>query len=92
MSENSNQRVSQALSHTGDCPALDRLIDLLSQKNAATVAHLDSCAHCTTEIALFREFQEPVIRPEEKADLVAFLKSLSGKGWQSIAAPASFPQ
>jgi hypothetical protein len=32
------------------------------------------------------------LRPEEKADLVAFLKALSGKGWQNITAPASFPQ
>jgi cytochrome c peroxidase len=28
----------------------------------------------------------------QKADLVAFLKALSGTGWQNIAAPASFPQ
>lgn len=32
------------------------------------------------------------LRPEEKADLVAFLKALSGRGWQHVAAPASFPQ
>ncbi|MCU1330060.1 MAG: Cytochrome-c peroxidase [Bryobacterales bacterium] len=29
---------------------------------------------------------------EEKADLVAFLRALSGKGWQDITAPSSFPQ
>ena len=28
----------------------------------------------------------------EKSDLVAFLKSLSGEGWQNIEAPKSFPQ
>jgi cytochrome c peroxidase len=28
----------------------------------------------------------------EKKDLVAFLKSLSGEGWQQVKAPASFPQ
>lgn len=28
----------------------------------------------------------------EKADLVAFLKALSGKGWQHIAEPTEFPQ
>src|SRR5665213_160692 len=28
----------------------------------------------------------------QKADLVAFLKSLSGTGWQNIAAPTSFPE
>jgi cytochrome c peroxidase len=29
---------------------------------------------------------------QEKADLVAFLKALSGSGWQSIKAPEIFPQ
>jgi cytochrome c peroxidase len=28
----------------------------------------------------------------QKADLVAFLKSLSGEGWQSIKAPSQFPE
>jgi cytochrome c peroxidase len=32
------------------------------------------------------------LRADEKADLVAFLKALNGKGWQNITAPASFPQ
>ncbi len=32
------------------------------------------------------------LRTDEKADLVAFLKALSGKGWQQIKAPAVFPQ
>jgi cytochrome c peroxidase len=29
---------------------------------------------------------------QEKSDLVAFLKALNGEGWQSIKAPAKFPQ
>ncbi|OQW61226.1 MAG: cytochrome-c peroxidase [Proteobacteria bacterium HN_bin10] len=29
---------------------------------------------------------------QEKADLVAFLKSLNGEGWQQIKAPTSFPK
>ncbi len=29
---------------------------------------------------------------QEKADLVAFLKALSGSGWQNIKAPEIFPQ
>ena len=29
---------------------------------------------------------------EEKRDLVAFLRTLNGEGWQQIKAPASFPQ
>ena len=29
---------------------------------------------------------------QQKSDLVAFLKSLSGSGWQNLTAPASFPE
>jgi len=29
---------------------------------------------------------------EEKHDLVAFLRSLNGEGWQQITAPTEFPQ
>jgi cytochrome c peroxidase len=32
------------------------------------------------------------LNPQEKADLVAFLKALSGEGWQHATSPASFPQ
>jgi len=32
------------------------------------------------------------LTPQEKTDLVSFLKALSGKGWQNITEPASFPQ
>ena len=29
---------------------------------------------------------------QEKKDLVAFMKALSGEGWQSVKAPTEFPQ
>jgi cytochrome c peroxidase len=32
------------------------------------------------------------LSPQEKSDLVAFLKALSGEGWQNIRAPEKFPQ
>jgi cytochrome c peroxidase len=40
---------------------------------------------------------DPDIKPlkltrDEKADLAAFLRALSGEGWQNIKAPAAFPQ
>ena len=73
---NSNQKVSQALAHTGDCPALDQLIELLAAKDPATEAHLGACPHCTTELALYREFQQPAVRPEEKADIEAIVARL----------------
>ncbi len=40
---------------------------------------------------------DPTVKPlhlsaAEKSELVAFLKALSGEGWQNVQAPASFPQ
>jgi cytochrome c peroxidase len=40
---------------------------------------------------------DPTIKPlhltvAEKSELVAFLKALSGEGWQNVQAPTSFPQ
>jgi cytochrome c peroxidase len=32
------------------------------------------------------------LSPQEKADIVAFLKALSGEGWQHIKAPERFPE
>ena len=32
------------------------------------------------------------LNDQDKKDLVAFLKALSGEGWQQIKAPAEFPQ
>lgn len=41
--------------------------------------------------------QDPLILPleltkEEKQDLVQFLRTLNGEGWQKVTAPATFPQ
>lgn len=81
MSENSNLRVSQAFGEGDDCPTLDELIDRTSGKNGdqprlQAEAHVAACPHCATELALFREFQEPAIRPEEKADVAAIVVRL----------------
>ncbi len=36
---------------------------------------------------------EPLfLTAQDKADLVAFLKALSGEGWQHVEAPAEFPR
>ena len=32
------------------------------------------------------------LTPQEKRDLVAFLKALSGEGWQNVTAPTQFPR
>ena len=32
------------------------------------------------------------LTPQEKSDLVAFLKALSGEGWQQVKAPKELPK
>ncbi len=81
MNNDSNQRMSQAFGEGGDCPALDELIELTSGNNGDQLrlkaeAHVAACPHCATELALFREFQEPALRPEEKADVAAIVDRL----------------
>ena len=90
--------VSQALRRGEDCPALDELIERLAANDREVESHVAGCAHCTTEMALFREFQEPAIRPEEKADIDAVVARLRQRSavpkkawWPSFGwlAPAS---
>lgn len=65
--------------HDGSMKTLEEVVDFYD-KGGVPNKNLDS------------HVKPQHLRPEEKADLVAFLKALSGKGWQNIAAPASFPQ
>ena len=76
MNENSNKKVSQALKSGEDCPSLDELIGLMARQDAGADAHVAACPHCATELALFREFEEPHLRPEEKADVEAIVVRL----------------
>lgn len=39
-------------------------------------AHLSCCAHCQTELALFREFETPRSRPDERAHVEAIARRL----------------
>lgn len=41
---------------------------------------------------LHQDIRPLQLKPEEKKDLVEFLKALSGEGWQHIQPPASLPQ
>jgi cytochrome c peroxidase len=65
--------------HDGSLKTLEEVVDYYD-KGGTPNKNLDS------------HIKPQHLRPEEKADLVAFLKSLSGWGWQSITAPATFPQ
>jgi cytochrome c peroxidase len=65
--------------HDGSLESLDAVVEFYNKGGIAN-KNLDSS-----------------IRPlhlsdEEKKDLVAFLKSLSGEGWQSVKAPEEFPK
>lgn len=81
MSENVNKKILPALRPSDACPSLDELIDLTSgqrgeQRRHEAEAHVAGCAHCATELALFREFQEPSVQAEEKADVDAIVARL----------------
>jgi len=65
--------------HDGSLKTLEEVVDYYDKGGTAN-KNLDS------------HIKPQHLRPEEKADLVAFLKALSGHGWQNIAAPAVFPQ
>ena len=65
--------------HDGRFKTLDEVVNFYNQGGIAN-PHRDN-----TLIPL--EMSE-----QEKADLVAFLKSLNGEGWQQITAPTSFPK
>jgi hypothetical protein len=76
VSNNTNKIVSQALGPQPGCPGLDQLVESLSVPNSETQAHLASCPHCTTELALFQQFQEESPAPREKADVDAIVARL----------------
>lgn len=112
MNENSNKspnhRMSQALGAGEDCPSLEQLIDLTAGRNGEerrleAEAHVAGCAHCGTELALYREFEQPEIRADEKAHVDAIVTRLrqnspvaeAAPWWKSLwtirwMAPASF--
>jgi cytochrome c peroxidase len=65
--------------HDGRFKTLDEVVNFYNRGGIAN-PHRDN-----TLIAL-------EMNDQEKADLVAFLKSLNGEGWQQITAPVSFPK
>ena len=57
----------RALEQTADCPALDELTS--ESRSLAIDAHLEGCAHCKNELALFTEFAMAEVRPQEAGDV-----------------------
>src|SRR5437667_3056330 len=71
----------QALDRTPECPPLEALA--AEAPGAAVTRHLESCAHCRAELALFQEFESAAPRAEEAADLAWVNAELTRR----IAAP-----
>lgn len=64
--------ISCAFGPTADCPPLDELLIQMEGRQGAfaretTESHLKVCSYCTNELAMFREFESPEVRPEEQA-------------------------
>jgi hypothetical protein len=76
---------------TQDCLDIGELTLVLegrrgTQAQSMTKAHVAACAYCATELALFREFESPAIRPDEQAHVNAITARLRKN---SPAAPLS---
>jgi len=57
----------ESLGPTPECPSLETLS--AAKSDPAVRRHLETCAHCRGELAMFQEFVAAEPRPEEAADL-----------------------
>ena len=76
-----------------DCPSVEVLASRMdlpaeSAERREVDAHVATCAHCRTELALLREFESGTVRPEEK-DAVEWITNrlASGGARQQIRQP-----
>ncbi len=71
-----------ALRHSGDCPPVEALIDVMEKGAAGDRAgfrkHVSACAACQTELALYREFEAGEVRNDERADVAFIVDRLRG--------------
>lgn len=101
--QDSNQRqiLKAALSRTSQCLPVEILAAIAEERvdagtNLQAREHLSGCAHCQSELALFREFQEAEARPGE-IESVAWVQSelrrrsaeVAGRGVESAREPES---
>jgi hypothetical protein len=77
-----------AFQRTSQCLGIDELVTALDgadeQHKRQVESHIAECAHCRTELALFRGFESAQVRPEEQRDVNAIVASLRKR---SPAAP-----
>ena len=75
----------RALEQTADCPALDELTS--ESRSLAIDAHLEGCAHCKNELALFTEFAMANVRPQEAGD-VSWVAAKTAEKVKAATSPA----
>jgi len=63
----------EALAMTEDCPPLVNLLEGSHQRDA----HVEKCPHCQTELALYREMEQPA----DQASVKAIGRRLDGVNW-----------
>jgi hypothetical protein len=86
MSEN----LKRALSSTPSCPDIeqlgqyaDGLIDAATRHKVES--HIAECHYCKTELALLREFEEAVVRPEEQHEVAWISAKLQARSKEILA-------
>ncbi len=79
--------VRSALGRTPECPDLDVL--LKDSRPANVEAHVKSCAHCLSEIALFHEFETAEPHAEEREDLAWIESRLERRSTAALPAAPS---
>lgn len=81
MKNDDAQAFSEIFSATDECLPIDELIFRLeghkgSEIRSSTETHLAACLRCEAELALYREFQSPEVREEEKPHVDAIVAVL----------------
>jgi hypothetical protein len=92
MRPDDSNELSQLLGSSEECLPFDQLVTAIegkrgSEEQASAKKHLAACPYCEAELALFREFESPEIRPQERADVQAIVASLRKNSPVPVTAP-----
>src|SRR5579871_2729048 len=76
--------LAKMLGPTGDCMPLDELVMRLEQPEGSEVRrqceqHIASCAFCSSELALFRQFESAEPGPGEREAVAAIVEKLRNR-------------
>ena len=94
---NERQILKAALGRTSQCLSVEVLAAIADEPSRARTSmqarqHLGECAHCQSELALFREFQEAEARPAERSPVAWIESELRRRSDEIIAKPAEEPE